>query len=373
MMETYNPPLCIGKTMEEQDPKEQPTVDELDDLASDAEVVAVIGAGSWGTVLSWLLTEQGYRVNLWCYEPDLVMAIRNTRENLGYLPGVLLPRQILATSSIEVALEDANAVVFAVPSHAARSVLIEMKEYLSTPLPILSVSKGIELETLMLVSEIIKDVLPDMLHSQITILSGPSFAHEVRRRQPTHVVLASENAAATSEWQEKLNTHYFRTSPSLDPIGVQLGGAIKNIIAFGNGILEGLEFGENTKAAFLTHGMQEMIQLGEAMGADTKTLVGLAGLGDLVLTGMGALSRNKDVGVRLARGRSLRTILEERMNVAEGINAARAVKELAEKHSVKMPVVQALHTIMYDEEDPKQTILTLLENLTPNPTKNIMT
>ena len=353
--------------MEEQELQEKSTAEDVEDLSADAEVVTVVGAGAWGTVLSWLLTERGHRVNLWCYEPDLVMAIRNTRENLGYLPGVLLPRHVIATSSMEVALEDANAIVFAVPSHAARSVLTQMIEFLPKPRPILSVSKGIEVETLMLVTEIMKDVLPESLHDHIAVLSGPSFAQEVRRRQPTYVVLASENPAMAAAWQKRFTTHYFQTAISTDVIGVQLGGAVKNIISLGSGMLEGLEFGENTKAAFLTHGMSEIIRLGEAMGADPKTFLGLAGLGDLVLSGMGALSRNKDIGVRLARGRSLENLLEDRMSVAEGVKTAKAVKELAERHSVDMPIVQAMNAIMYEDKDPRHTILTALECLVPDP------
>ncbi len=352
--------------MEEQNIQENAIAEDSEEFPSDAEIITVIGAGAWGTVLSWLLAEQGYQVNLWCYEPDLVMAIRNSRENLGYLPGVLLPRNVLATSSIEIALEDTNAIVFAVPSHAARSVLTQMTEFLTVPHPILSVSKGIEISTLMLMTEIMKDVLPAFIHDQIAVLSGPSFAQEVRRRQPTHVVLASENHFIATEWQKKLMTHYFRPTISTDVIGVQLGGALKNIISLGTGMLEGLEFGENTKAAFLTHGMDEIIRLGEAMGANPKTFTGLAGLGDLILTGTGAISRNRDIGVRLSRGRSLETLMEERMSVAEGVNAAKAVAELAKRHSVDMPIVTAMNAIMYNDEDPRQTILTLLENLIPD-------
>ena len=352
--------------MEEQELQENTFAEESEDHGADAEVVAVIGAGAWGTVLSWLLAEQGYRVNLWCYEADLVMAIRNTRENLGYLPGVMLPRNVLATSNMEIALEDANTIVFAVPSHAARSVLTQMVEFLTEARPILSVSKGIETDTLMLMTEIMQDVLPASMHDKIAVLSGPSFAQEVRRRQPTHVILTSESPDMATEWQKRLMTHFFRPTLSADVLGVQLGGAVKNIISLGIGILEGLEFGENTKVAFLTHGMAEIIQLGEAMGADPKTFIGLAGLGDLVLTGMGALSRNKDIGVRLSRGRSLEQILEERMSVAEGVNTAKAVKALAERHSVEMPIVQAMNAIMYDDEDPRQTMLSLLGRLIPD-------
>tara|TARA_B100000315_G_C14576723_1_gene588284 strand:- start:2174 stop:2932 length:759 start_codon:yes stop_codon:yes gene_type:complete len=241
-----------------------------------------------------------------------------------------------------------------------------MTEFLTVPHPILSVSKGIEISTLMLMTEIMKDVLPAFIHDQIAVLSGPSFAQEVRRRQPTHVVLASENHFIATEWQKKLMTHYFRPTISTDVIGVQLGGALKNIISLGTGMLEGLEFGENTKAAFLTHGMDEIIRLGEAMGANPKTFTGLAGLGDLILTGTGAISRNRDIGVRLSRGRSLETLMEERMSVAEGVNAAKAVAELAKRHSVDMPIVTAMNAIMYNDEDPRQTILTLLENLIPD-------
>ena len=352
--------------MEEQELQEDTVAEDSEDLGEDTEVIAVIGAGAWGTVLSWLLAEQGYRVNLWCYEADLVMAIRNTRENLGYLPGVMLPRNVLATSSIEIALEDANSIVFAVPSHAARSVLTQMVEFLTEPKPILSVSKGIETDTLMLMTEIMKDVLPASMHDRIAVLSGPSFAQEVRRRQLTHVVLASENPDMADEWQKKLMTHYFRPALSSDVLGVQLGGAVKNIISLGTGMLDGLELGENTKAAFLTHGMTEIVGLGEAMGADPKTFLGLAGLGDLILTGTGSVSRNRDIGVRLARGRSLEKIIEERMSVAEGVKTAKAVAELAKRHSVDMPIVTAMNAIMYDDEDPRNTLLTLLEHLIPD-------
>ncbi len=366
-METYNPPpYAQDKPMEEQELQENTAGEDSEDLVVDAEVVAVIGAGAWGTVLSWLLAEQGYQVNLWCYEPDLVMSIRNSRENLGYLPGVLLPRNVLATSSLEVALEDANSIVFAVPSHAARSVLTQMVEFITKPRPILSVSKGIETSTLMLMTEIMKDVLPASMHSCIAVLSGPSFALEVRRRQPTHVVLASEHPDTAAEWQKKLMTPYFRPALSTDVLGIQLGGALKNIISLGTGMLDGLELGENTKAAFLTHGMAEIVRLGNAMGADLKTFLGLAVLGDLILTGTGSISRNRDMGVRLARGRSLEKIVEERMSVAEGVNTTKAVAALAKRHSVDMPIVMAMNAIMYDDADPRNTLLTLLEHLIPD-------
>ncbi|HIN32563.1 MAG TPA: NAD(P)-dependent glycerol-3-phosphate dehydrogenase [Nitrospirales bacterium] len=352
--------------MEKQELQDNAIAEDSEDLNADTEVVAVVGAGAWGTVLSWLLAEQGYRVNLWCYEPDLVMAIRNSRENLGYLPGVLLPRNVLATSSMEIALEDANSIVFAVPSHAARSVLTQMLEFLTEPLPILSVSKGIETDTLMLMTEIMMDVLPASMHDHIAVLSGPSFAQEVRRRQPTHVVLASDHPDMAAEWQKKLMTYFFRPVLSTDVLGVQLGGAVKNIISLGTGMLDGLELGENTKAAFLTHGMDEIIRLGEAMGADPKTFTGLAGLGDLILTGTGSISRNRDIGVRLSRGRSLEKLMEERMSVAEGVNTAKAVAELAKRHSVEMPIVAAMNTIMYEDADPRSTLLSMLERLIPD-------
>ena len=259
--------------------------------------VAVIGAGAWGTTLARLLADTGLHVRLWAYEREVVEAIRHKHENTLFLPGVRLPTSLSPTISLGEALQDRELLVFAVPSHAARAVLRQIGPLLSGPIPLVSATKGIEEGTFQLMSQVIQETLPPGMHRSLAFLSGPSFAAEVCRGQPTAVVLAGEDVELVRRLQALLMTPFFRVYAGTDLIGVQLGGALKNVMALAAGVVDGLGLGHNTRAALITRGLAEMVRLGTAMGADPRTFYGLSGVGDLVLTCTGALSRNYTVGL----------------------------------------------------------------------------
>ncbi|MGH7254276.1 MAG: NAD(P)H-dependent glycerol-3-phosphate dehydrogenase, partial [Nitrospirales bacterium] len=254
--------------------------------------VAVIGAGAWGTTLARLLAEQGLTVRLWAYEPEVVAAIREKHENTLFLPGIRLPPTVQPTGSLAEAVADAAFLLFAVPSHAARAVLRQLAPLLSGGIPLVSATKGIEETTLKLVTQVMEDTLPASQHGSLAVLSGPSFAAEVARGHPTAVVLAGKDPDRVRTLQALLMTPSFRVYAGSDLLGVQLGGALKNVIAIAAGVVDGLELGHNPRAALITRGLAEMVRLGSAMGADPRTFAGLSGMGDLVLTCTGPLSRN---------------------------------------------------------------------------------
>ncbi|MBM4125031.1 MAG: NAD(P)-dependent glycerol-3-phosphate dehydrogenase, partial [Nitrospira sp.] len=243
--------------------------------------VAVIGAGAWGTALARLLGGKGLPVRLWAYEAEVVNSIRDKRENAKYLPGVVLPQTVTATGSLAEAVQAREAIIFAVPSHVARSVLRQIGPLLVNPLPLISATKGIEEETLKLMSEVMQETLTPSMRRFLAVLSGPSFAAEVCREQPTAVVLAAEDAALLRRMQTLLMTPLFRVYGGGDAIGVQLGGALKNVMALAAGVVDGLGLGHNARAAMITRGLAEMVRLGVAMGADPRTFYGLSGVGDL--------------------------------------------------------------------------------------------
>ncbi len=323
--------------------------------------IAIIGAGAWGTALAKHLAEKGLEVRLWAYERDVVDAINTSHENPVFLKGVALPPSLTATHSLVEAVTRCGGILFAVPSHATRSVLQKMVPCLSDPIPLMCATKGIEENTTKLMTQVMEDELPRSMHDSLMVLSGPSFASEFSVGGPTAVCLAGRDEELVRRFQGVLMTPAFRVYADTDMIGVQLGGALKNVMALAAGVIDGLELGLNARAALITRGLAETIRLGVAMGADPRTFYGLSGVGDLVLTCTGALSRNHLVGVRLGQGEKLETILAGMQAVAEGIRTARAAFALAQRHHVDMPIIQEINAVLYDEKPCRKAVSDLME------------
>ena len=323
--------------------------------------MSVIGAGAWGTALAKHLAEKGIEIRLWAYERDVVHAINTSQENPIFLKGVALPRALIATSSLEEAARSCDGLVFAVPSHATRSVLQKLRLFLSSPIPLICATKGIEEETAKLMTQVMEDELLPSMHDALMVLSGPSFAAELSAGQPTAVCLAGRNAPLVQRFQNALMTPVLRVYADSDLLGVQLGGALKNVMALAAGVIDGLELGLNARAALITRGLAETIRLGVAMGADPRTFYGLSGVGDLVLTCTGTLSRNHSVGVRLGKGERLETIVNGMQAVAEGVRTARAALTLALRHQVEMPIIREINAVLYENKSCRQAVSDLME------------
>ncbi len=322
--------------------------------------IAVIGAGSWGTALSWLLSQREHEVSLWAYEAEVAVDINGGHENTTYLPGVRLSESIVASSEIKEVLSDVEWVVFVVPSHVARDVLGQMRPFLSPDIPIIIATKGIERKSLMLMSEVICEELGRENCGQIAVLSGPSFAKELVQSHPTAVSLACENHRLALRIEKAFTTSFFAIFLSPDLIGVQLGGALKNVIAIAAGGSDGLGFGSNTKAILMTRGLSEMARLGIAMGADINTFYGQSGMGDLFLTCGGALSRNRKLGEEIGAGKSLQEIQKSMKMVAEGVNTTESALALSEKYHVEMAIVKEIHSVLFEGKSPKQAVMDLM-------------
>ncbi len=323
--------------------------------------IAIIGAGSWGTALSVLAAKRGHVVTLWSHEPEVAEAIRKQRENSVYLPGVLLPSNVRATTSLEEALDGADVVITAVPSHVCRPMYERMRPWLHPRLIFVSATKGLEVETQMRMSEVLREVLRDQFEPRVVVLSGPSFAQEVARGDPTAVVAASYPLEYSQLVQRLLSGPSFRIYTSPDVVGVEIGGAVKNIIAIGAGVVTGLGWGSNSVAALITRGLAEMTRLVVALGGRAETMAGLAGVGDLVLTCTGQLSRNRQVGIELGRGRTLSDILAGMRQVAEGVRTTRAVYRLSQRLGVEMPITASIHALLYEGRDPRDVAAALME------------
>ena len=324
------------------------------------ERIGVIGAGAWGTALSMLLADKGHDVTLWMYEKDLAEETARTRDNRVYLPGFTLRESIQVTSSLETAVRDKAIILSVVPSHTVRAVTRQFTPFLSKDGVVVSASKGIEIETLMPLSEVFKDILPEHFHNRLCILSGPSFAKEVALKMPTAVALASYDSVIAKKVQAIFSNPYFRIYTNPDVIGVELAGSLKNVVAIAAGVLEGMGYGYNTMAALLTRGLAEMARLGIAMGGNLQTFSGLAGMGDLVLTCTGGLSRNRTLGVRIGKGEKLNDIMSGMKTVAEGVKTASAARYLAKKYNVDMPIVDEVYQLLYEGKDPKQAVKDLM-------------
>lgn len=325
-----------------------------------SENVGVLGAGSFGTALAKLLAEGGHRVRLWARDEGVVSAINEEHRHPRRLKDVLLPPGLVATSSLQEAVADAGVVVSAIPTVAVRDVWQRAQGALGPDTVIVSATKGVENGTLMLVSDILRDVLPEEVHGRLAFLSGPSFALELCRRLPTAVTVAADVEEVAERVQRVISTDYFRAYTTTDVVGVEVGGALKNVIAIAAGAADGLGFGLNSQAALITRGLAEITRLAVKMGARPLTLAGLAGMGDLVLTCTGSLSRNRTVGFRLGQGKSLDQILAELGEVAEGVNTTRAVHDLARREEVEMPISEGVYRLLFEGVSPREAVYELM-------------
>ena len=326
-----------------------------------SETIAVIGAGSWGTTLGNLLAKKGHEVRLWSYEEDVTEAIRSEGRNAVYLPEIELSENLVGTSDMAEAVAGAGVVLSVSPSQHVRAVMGQAADAIDPDALLVSASKGIETRSLETMAEVLEDALPHMKAREFCFLSGPSFAAEVAREHPTAVTVASRDTDAAERAQHLFQTEYFRVYTSDDVTGVELGGALKNVMALAAGMVAGLGFGHNTMAALITRGLVELTRLALAMGASERTLAGLSGMGDLILTCTGDLSRNRTVGVELGKGRSLDEILSSMRMVAEGVETTRATRELAQREKIEMPIVAQVHAVLFEGRDPGDAVRELMQ------------
>ncbi len=323
--------------------------------------LAIIGAGSWGTALAIVLAPRFPEVRLWVYEADLAVRMRQSRENDLYLPSALIPTNVGIEADLAAVLAGAEIVLSVVPSHLVRRIYEQMLPFVTPEMIFVSATKGIENDNLLRPSQIIEAVLSRRFTPRIAVLSGPSFAREVAALNPTALVISSTELALANCIQTAFSGPSFRLYSSPDPAGVEIGGSIKNVVAIGAGVIDGMGLGHNPLAALITRGLAEMTRLAVAVGGQAKTLSGLAGLGDLVLTCTGELSRNRTVGVELARGRKLDQIVGSMRMVAEGIKTTTAAVELARRHGVEMPIAEQMYQMLHHGLDPREAIRRLME------------
>jgi glycerol-3-phosphate dehydrogenase (NAD(P)+) len=320
---------------------------------------AVIGGGSWGTALAAVLGNNGHDVTVWSFEEDVAVALAERHENPRYMPGIPLPQSVTGTHDLAKALAGAQMVVAVSPSHVTRAVMKQALPHLPKATPIVSATKGIENETLFTMHEVLEDVLPAEMHPYLCCLSGPSFAKETMLKHPTAVVVASPWEKLAKKVQRDFSNDYFRVYTSPDVMGVELGGSLKNVCAIAAGISDGMGFGSNTRAAIMTRGLAELVRLAVRKGANPITLSGLAGMGDLVLTCTGELSRNRTVGLALGKGQKLKDILAGMTQVAEGVRTAKSVHDLAAKLEVEVPLHEAVYRILYEDLPAKAAVQSL--------------
>jgi glycerol-3-phosphate dehydrogenase (NAD(P)+) len=323
--------------------------------------LAIIGAGGWGTALAIVLAPRFEQVSLWVYEQDLAGRMRATRENDVFLPGALVPEKVCITSRLCEALDDAAIVLSVMPSHVLRATYMRMLPHLERSMLFVSATKGIENGTLLRMSEVIREVVSARFEPRIAALSGPTFAKEVARGEPTALVVASADSELTEMIQAAFAGPTFRVYRNSDPVGVELAASLKNVIALGAGVCQGLGLGSNTIAALVTRGLAEITRLAVAMGGQPATLAGLAGLGDLVLTCTGDLSRNRQVGIELGRGRGLEDILNSMRMVAEGVQTTYAAVDLSRKAGVDLPITSQVAAILRGVRSPREAIRELME------------
>jgi glycerol-3-phosphate dehydrogenase (NAD(P)+) len=321
--------------------------------------VGVVGAGSWGTALAKLAAERGHEVAIWAFEPEVVDQIRNTSFNSVYLPEVSLP-PLAVTGDLAEIVAGRDLLLSVMPSHVVREIWSVAGSQIEGEPVIVSATKGIENVTLATMVEVLRETLPRRLHDRLAVLSGPSFAAEVARKLPTAVVVAAQRQQVAEEVQRALSTDRFRVYTSIDVPGVEIGGAVKNVVAIAAGIVDGLRLGHNTRAALITRGLAEITRLAMAKAANPLTLAGLAGLGDLVLTCTGELSRNRDVGFKLGQGSPLEEILASTKMVAEGIRSAKSCRNLALRLGVEMPITEAVHAVIHEGLAPMDGVVQLM-------------
>lgn len=322
--------------------------------------ISVLGAGGWGTTLAVLLHYNGHNVTLWEYDKTYAKILEKNRENKNFLPGINIPIEIRITHDLDEAAHQQNMIVLAVPSQFLRGVINEIKPSSLRNSIIVSVAKGIENKSLLTMTQMLKQMIPSIDLKQVGVISGPSHAEEVSRRIPTAVVAASMNVETTKTIQATFITSYFRVYGSTDVLGVELGGAFKNVIAIGAGIIDGAGFGDNTKAAIMTRGIAEISRLGIAMGAQPETFAGLSGMGDLIVTCMSRHSRNRYVGEQIGAGKTLKQILKSMKMVAEGVETSRSASMLADKYKIETPITNEVYKILFEDKDPVKATTDLM-------------
>ncbi len=320
------------------------------------KAISVIGAGSWGTALADLLAKNGYITKLWVHNKNLADTINKKRENTTYLPDIKLSDNIQVSASLEDAISGVKTVVMSVPSAYLRSISKQIKPFINKNTLLISATKGIENGALLRMSELLASELP----AKIGVLSGPSFAREVAMNYPTAVTAASNDKIIAKRIQHIFNTAYFRVYTNNDVIGAELGGALKNIMAIATGVADGLGFGLNTRAALINRGLIEITRLGAAMGAKPITFLGLAGMGDLVLTCTGDLSRNRQVGLKIGQGMKLADILSDMKMVAEGVENTKSALALAHKYKVEAPIIEQVYALLFEDKSPRDAVGELL-------------
>ena len=320
--------------------------------------LAIVGAGSWGTALAIALSERFAAIQLWARDPSLAAMMQNERENARYLPAFVLPPEINVSSDLARTLNHAELVIAVIPSRHFRAVLTSCKPHIRAGATLVSATKGLEDPSLCRMSEVAKDVLPEQ---PFAVLSGPTFAKEIAAGEPAAVVIAAEQIRLAEEMQRALATSALRFYASTDVAGTEIGAALKNVIAIGAGICTGLGLGSNSVAALVTRGLAEITRLAVDMGGNPRTLSGLAGLGDLVLTATGDLSRNRSVGVQLGQGRQLQQIQAEMLMIAEGVTTCRAAHLLGLRRNMDLPIIHQMYGVLYEAKDPRQAIRELME------------
>ncbi len=318
--------------------------------------VSVIGAGSWGTTLAILLAENKHNVKLWEFDKENYNNLTIDRENKKFLPNVKFPDNLLITNDINDAVDYADVIVNAVPTQFIRNTYKNINNNTLENKILVNVSKGIEVNTQLRISQIFKDLFPNLQNDNLLILSGPSHAEEVSRKIPTAVVIASTNEKNSILVQEMFMNNYFRVYRSNDVIGVELGGAVKNVMAIGAGIIDGIGYGDNTKAALMTRGIVEIARMGKVLGADTKTFSGLSGIGDLIVTCSSKHSRNRYVGEQIGKGRKLKDIISEMNMVAEGVETTKSSYNLAKSLNVETPIINEVYEVLFNDKNPHDAI-----------------
>jgi glycerol-3-phosphate dehydrogenase (NAD(P)+) len=323
--------------------------------------IAIIGGGGWGTALAILLARNQHPLRLWTYEEDLAREINRTRMNPLFLPGQAIPENVIASPSLAEVLEGAELVLSAVPSQHCRHIYTQMLPHLKPAMVFVTATKGLEHGSHLRMSEVMAEILASQFEPKIAVISGPSFALEAARGDPTAIVVASRNKEIAQLVQQEFSGPTFRLYTNSDVAGVELGGAVKNVIAISAGICHGLGFGFNTVAALITRGLAEMTRLAVACGGKKETLAGLAGMGDLLLTSTGGLSRNRSVGVQIGQGKKLSDIIPNMRMVAEGVTTTHATLDLAARQAVEMPIVGQMDLVLNQDKNPREAIRDLMD------------
>ena len=329
-------------------------------LKKENNKIGVIGGGSWGTALANLLGHKGFKIDLWVFEREVRDEINKNQENKMFLPGISLSPNVTATTDMEKAAFKKDILLIVVPSHVMRETALKLSKFVSEDMIIISASKGIENKTHMSMSGILREILPSIPMNHFAVLSGPSFAKEVANNVPTLICAASEDNITAMEVQGIFSTPFFRVYTNNDIIGVELGGAVKNVIAIASGVVDGLGFGLNTRAALITRGQTEIRRLGLKMGAQSRTFSGLSGIGDLILTSTGDLSRNYTVGKKIGKGKKLEDILSQMHMVAEGVKTSKSVYNLSRKLDVEMPICHSIYKVLYEDLSPEKGVHQLM-------------